>query len=116
MSKAYLFHNPRCSKSRQALNLLEKEKENFEVFKYLDEKLEKNFLKEIIQKLGMRPRDLLRTGESAYKENNLKDSNISEEEIINLMIEYPKLIERPIYVKGSKAIVGRPPENVLKII
>ena len=83
---------------------------------YLDEKLEKDFLKEIIQKLGMRPRDLLRTGESAYKENNLNDSNISEEEIINLMIEYPKLIERPIYVKGSKAIVGRPPENVLKII
>ena len=83
---------------------------------YLDEKLEKNFLKEIIQKLGMNPRDLLRTGESAYKENNLKDSNISEEEIINLMIEYPKLIERPIYVKGSKAIVGRPPENILKII
>ena len=77
---------------------------------------EKNFLKDIIQKLGMSPRDLLRTGESAYKENNLKDSNISEEEIINLMIEYPKLIERPIYVKGSKAIVGRPPENVLNII
>ena len=116
MAKAFLFHNPRCSKSRQALNLLEKEKENFEVFIYLDEKLEKNFLKEIIQKLGMRPRDLLRTGESAYKENNLKDSNISEEEIINLMIEFPKLIERPIYVKGSKAIVGRPPENVLKIV
>ena len=83
---------------------------------YLDEKLEKDFLKEIIQKLSMRPRDLLRTGESAYKENNLKDSNISDEEIINLMIEDPKLIERPIYVKGSKAIVGRPPENVLKII
>ena len=83
---------------------------------YLDEKLEKNFLKEIIQKLGMNPRDLLRTGESPYKENNLNDSNISEEEIINLMIEFPKLIESPIYVKGSKAIVGRPPENVLKII
>ena len=116
MSKAFLFHNPRCSKSRQALNLLEKEKENFEVFLYLDEKLEKDFLKEIIQKLGMSPRDLLRTGESLYKENNLKDSNISEDEIINLMIEHPKLIERPIYVKGSKAIVGRPPENVLKII
>ena len=83
---------------------------------YLDEKLEKNFLKEIIQKLGISPRDLLRIGESAYKENNLKDSNISDEEIINLMIEYPKLIERPIYVKGNKAIVGRPPENILKII
>ena len=67
MSKAFLFHNPRCSKSRQALNLLEKEKENFEVFLYLDEKIEKDFLKEIIQKLGMSPRDLVRTGESAYK-------------------------------------------------
>ena len=116
MTKALLFHNPRCSKSRQALNLLEQEKENFEVFMYLDEKLKKDFLKEIIQKLDISPRDLLRTGESAYKENNLKDPNISDEEIINLMIEYPKLIERPIYVKGSKAIVGRPPENVLKII
>ena len=116
MAKAFLFHNPRCSKSRQVLNLLEQEKENFEVFMSLDEKLEKDFLTEIIQKLDMRPRDLLRTGESAYKENNLRDPNISDEEIINLMIEYPKLIERPIYVKGSKAIVGRPPENVLKII
>jgi arsenate reductase len=116
MLEAIFFHNPRCSKSRQALALLQERKDKFEVFMYLDEKLEKDFLKEIIQKLGMSPRDLLRTGESAYKENNLKDSNISEEEIINLMIEYPKLIERPIYVKGSKAIVGRPPENVLKII
>ena len=116
MAKDFLFHNPRGSKSRQALSLLEQEKENFDVFMYLDEKLERDFLKEIIQKLGISPRDLLRTGESIYKENNLKDSNISDEEIINLMIEYPKLIERPIYVKGSKAIVGRPPENVLKII
>ena len=116
MPEAIFFHNPRCSKSRQALALLQERKDKFEVFMYLDEKLEKDFLKEIIQKLGMSPRDLLRTGESAYKENNLKDSNISDEEIINLMIEYPKLIERPIYVKGSKAIVGRPPENVLKII
>ena len=116
MTKAFLFHNPRCSKSRQALNLLEQEKENFEIFTYLDQKLEKDFLKEIIQKLDINPRDLLRTGESAYKENNLKDSNISDEEIINTMIKYPKLIERPIYVKGSKAIVGRPPENVLKIM
>ena len=116
MPKAIFFHNPRCSKSRQALALLKERKDKFEVFMYLDEKLEKGFLKEIIQKLGISPRDLLRTGESAYKENNLKDSNISDEEIINLMIEYPKLIERPIYIKGSRAIVGRPPENVLKII
>ena len=116
MTKALLFHNPRCSKSRQALSLLEEQKENVQVFMYLEESLEKDFLKEIIQKLDIKPRDLLRTGESAYKENNLKDTNISDEEIIDLMIKYPKLIERPIYVKGSKAIIGRPPEDVLKII
>ena len=116
MPKAIFFHNPRCSKSRQALALLKERKDKFEVFMYLDEKLEKGFLKEIIQKLGISPRDLLRTGESAYKDNNLKDSNISDEEIINLMIEHPKLIERPIYIKDTKAIIGRPPEEVLKIV
>ena len=116
MPEAIFFHNPRCSKSRQALALLKERKDKFEVFMYLDEKLEKGFLKEIIQKLGISPRDLLRTGESAYKENNLKDSNISDEEIINLMIEHPKLIERPIYIKDTKAIIGRPPEEVLKIV
>ena len=116
MPKAIFFHNPRCSKSRQALALLKERKDKFEVFMYLDEKLEKGFLKEIIQKLGISPRDLLRAGESAYKDNNLKDSNISDEEIINLMIEHPKLIERPIYIKDTKAIIGRPPEEVLKIV
>ena len=116
MPKAIFFHNPRCSKSRQALALLKERKDKFEVFMYLDEKLEKGFLKEIIQKLGVSPRDLLRRGESAYKDNNLKDSNISDEEIINLMIEHPKLIERPIYIKDAKAIIGRPPEEVLKIV
>ena len=116
MTKAILLHNPRCSKSRQALKLLEEKKENFEIFMYLEEQLDKDFLKEIIEKLAMNPRDLLRTGEPAYKENNLKDTNISDDEIINLMIAHPKLIERPIYIKGSKAIVGRPPEEVLKIV
>ena len=116
MTKAILLHNPRCSKSRQALKLLEEKKENFEIFMYLEEQLDKEFLKEIIEKLSMNPRDLLRTGEPAYKENNLKDTNISDDEIINLMIAHPKLIERPIYIKGTKAIVGRPPEDVLKIV
>tara|TARA_A100001035_G_scaffold47839_1_gene34454 strand:+ start:340 stop:690 length:351 start_codon:yes stop_codon:yes gene_type:complete len=116
MTKAILLHNPRCSKSRQALKLLEEKKENFEIFMYLEEQLDKDFLKEIIEKLAMNPRDLLRTGEPAYKENNLKDTNISDDEIINLMIAHPKLIERPIFIKGTKAIVGRPPEDVLKIV
>ena len=116
MVKAFLFHNPKCSKSRQALNLLQEQKENFEIFLYLNEEIDKNFLKEVLTKLAIEPRELLRTGEEIYKENNLGNLNISNEEIIDLMIKFPKLIERPIFVKGSKAIIGRPPENVLTII
>ena len=116
MVKAFLFHNPRCSKSRQALNLLQEQKENFEIFLYLNEEIDKNFLKEVLSKLALEPRELLRTGEEIYKENNLGNLNISGEEIIDLMIKFPKLIERPIFVKGSKAIIGRPPKNVLTII
>ena len=106
MAKAFLFHNPRCSKSRQALKLLEKEKENFEVFMYLDEKLEKDFLKEIIQKLGMSPRDLLRTGESAYKENNLKDSNISEEVLLDTLDNVCLLNEIKAFNDGLDTYIG----------
>ncbi len=116
MSKAYLFHNPRCSKSRQALEILKKTKEKFEVILYLDEGLDEILLKNIIDMLGITPRELLRKGEDAYRENNLKDLSINDESLIKLMIEYPKLIERPIFVKDYRAIIGRPPENVLKIV
>ena len=116
MSKAYLFHNPRCSKSRQALEILKKTKEKFEVILYLDEGLDEILLKNIIDMLGITPRELLRKGEDAYRENNLKDLSINDESLIKLMIEYPKLIERPIFVKDDRAIIGRPPENVLKIV
>tara|TARA_B100001027_G_C16235007_1_gene316575 strand:- start:871 stop:1221 length:351 start_codon:yes stop_codon:yes gene_type:complete len=116
MSKAYLFHNPRCSKSRQALEILKKTKEKFEVILYLDEGLDEILLKNIIDMLGITPRELLRKGEDAYRENNLKDLSINDKSLIKLMIEYPKLIERPIFVKDDRAIIGRPPENVLKIV
>ena len=113
MSKAYLFHNPRCSKSRQALEILKKTKEKFEVILYLNEGLDEILLKNIIDMLGITPRELLRKGEDAYRENNLKDLSINDKSLIKLMIEYPKLIERPIFVKDDRAIIGRPPENAV---
>ena len=116
MSKAFLFHNPRCSKSSQALEILSKNKEKFQIILYLDEKLDGVFLKKIIGMLGITPRELLRRGEDAYRKNNLNNLDINDESIIKFMIEYPKLIERPIFIKNNKAIIGRPPEDVLKII
>ncbi len=116
MNKAFLLHNPRCSKSREALEILRNKNENFIVFLYLEEELEASFLEQILSKLSIRPRQLLRKGETAYKENNLNDENLSDKKIIELMIRFPKLIERPIFIKNKKAIIGRPPEKVLEII
>ena len=116
MNKAFLLHNPRCSKSREALEILRNKNENFIVFLYLEEELEAPFLEKILSKLSIRPRQLLRKGEAAYKENNLNDENLSDKKIIELMTRFPKLIERPIFIKNKKAIIGRPPEKVLEII
>ncbi|MFL2734225.1 MAG: arsenate reductase (glutaredoxin) [Gammaproteobacteria bacterium] len=116
MNKAFLLHNPRCSKSREALEILRNKNENFIVFLYLEEELEASFLESILSKLSIRPRQLLRKGEAAYKENNLNDENLSDKKIIELMTKFPKLIERPIFIKNKKAIIGRPPEKVLEII
>jgi|TARA_X000001036_G_C20480028_1_gene725241 arsenate reductase len=116
MNKAFLLHNPRCSKSREALEILRNKNENFIVFLYLEEELEASFLEKILMKLSIKPRQLLRKGEAAYKENNLNDENLSDKKIIELMTRFPKLIERPIFIKNKKAVIGRPPEKVLEII
>ena len=116
MDKAFLLHNPRCSKSRQALEILKNKNEDFIILLYLEEKLEASFLKKILSKLSIQPRQLLRKGEAAYKENNLNDKNLSDKKIIELMTKFPKLIERPIFIKNKKAVIGRPPEKVLEII
>ena len=116
MDKAFLLHNPRCSKSRQALEILKNKNEDFIVFLYLEEKLEISFLEKILTELSIEPRQLLRKGEVDYKENNLNDENLSDKKIIELMTRFPKLIERPIFIKNKKAIIGRPPEKVLEII
>ena len=116
MPEITIYHNPKCSKSRETLELITNKNLNPKVILYLEEKLSRQELKNLVSKLGISPRDLLRKGESDYKENNLSNPNLEDEELINLMTRFPKLIERPIVVKGDQAIIGRPPKNVLKLI
>lgn len=111
-----LYHNPRCSKSREALNLLRAQGQEPEVVLYLETPPNAKTLKVLLGKLGISARDLLRKGEDAYKELNLADEKLSEAALIKAMVENPKLIERPIAINGDKAVIGRPPENVLQII
>lgn len=110
-----LYHNPRCSKSREALNLLREQGHEPEIVLYLDTPPNAKTLKTLLGKLGIGARNLLRKGEDAYKELNLADEKLSEAALIKAMVENPKLIERPIAVNGDKAVIGRPPENVLQV-
>ena len=110
-----IYHNPRCSKSRQTLALIEEAGIQPEVIKYLDNIPSKEELLDLLMKLNLKPVDILRKGEKAYKEI-IKGKTFGKEELIQIMIENPKLIERPIVVKGNKAVLGRPPENVLKLL
>jgi arsenate reductase len=116
MSQFIIYHNPRCSKSRQTLQLLEENGVQPEVVLYLESPPSAGDLKDLLEKLGINARDLLRKGEDAYKENNLKDKDLSDDDLIAAMVSFPKLIERPIVVKGKQAVLGRPPENVLALI
>lgn len=116
MSVYKIFHNPRCSKSRQTLKLLKDNNCKIEIISYLEIDLKVSLIKDILKKLTLKARDILRKGEQEYKDNNLKKDNLSEEDLINFMIKHPKLIERPIVVKGDKAVIGRPPEKVLELI
>ncbi|WP_419535473.1 arsenate reductase (glutaredoxin) [Endozoicomonas sp.] len=111
-----IFHNPRCSKSRQTLSILEEQGITPEVVLYLETPPDANQLKAILGKLGINARDLLRKGEQEFKDNNLKDPSLTEEQLINFMCEFPKLIERPIVINGEKARIGRPPESVIEIL
>ena len=110
-----IYHNPRCSKSRQTLEIIKKSQQEFEIVEYLKDLLSISELEIIIEKLGITPVELVRKNELIWKEN-YKGKNLSDKEIVQAMIENPKIMERPIVVNGEKAVLGRPPENVLKII
>lgn len=111
-----LYHNPRCSKSRDALNLLREQGQEPEIILYLETPPTAKQLKALLGKLGVSARELLRKGEDTYKELNLADETLSEAALIKAMVENPKLIERPIAVNGDKAVIGRPPENVKTLL
>jgi arsenate reductase (glutaredoxin) len=110
-NKIQIFHNPRCSKSREALNILTENNIDIEVVEYLNTDLTTKDIKDLLIKLNISASDLLRKGETDYKEN-IKGKDLSDEEIIALMIKFPKLIERPIVINGDKAVIGRPPSLV----
>lgn len=116
MSQVTIYHNPRCSKSRQTLQIIEDKGIAPEIVLYLETPPSAEQIKALLSKLGISARDLLRKGEDAYKENNLKDTSLAEDQLIDAMSSFPKLIERPIVVKGDKAVLGRPPENVEGLI
>jgi arsenate reductase len=110
-----IYHNPRCSKSRQTLELLKDKGIEPEVNLYLDSPPSAEKLTDLLQKLGLEANQLIRKSEAYYKEN-LKGLEITDNELIDVMIKNPKLIERPIVVAGDRAAIGRPPEAVLEII
>jgi len=111
-----IYHNPRCSKSRQTLALLEARGITPKVVEYLKHQPSAAELKSILKKLGIEPRELMRQSEQLYVELGLQDRALSDDDLIGLMVANPILIERPIVVSGAKAAIGRPPERILEIL
>jgi len=111
-----IYHNPRCSKSRQTLALLTEQSIEPEIIEYLNTPPSEAELDQILTMLGKQPDELMRKGEAAYKELGLKDAGLGRAELIKAMVENPILIERPIVINGDKAALGRPPESVLDIL
>lgn len=111
-----IYHNPRCSKSRQALQLLHEHGVEPEVIEYLKSPPDKDTLKKILHQLQLSPRDLMRHKEQEYKDNHLDDPSLSEGELIEAMVKHPKLIERPVVITDKGIAIGRPPESVLEVL
>ncbi|MFC3609002.1 arsenate reductase (glutaredoxin) [Stutzerimonas tarimensis] len=116
MTELRLYHNPRCSKSRGALDLLQARGLQPTLVRYLETPPDAAELKVLLQALGLPARQLLRTGEEEYKQLNLADASLTDEQLIEAMASHPRLIERPILVAGDKAVIGRPPERVLELL
>jgi len=111
-----IYHNPRCSKSRKTLELLEQNQQQPRIIEYLKTPPDAQTIKQLLAMLGISARELLRNKEDEYELAGLTDLTLSEDVIVDAMIKYPKLIERPIVVIGNKAVIGRPPEKVLDLI
>ncbi len=114
MSDYVLIHNPRCSKSREALGILEASNIQPEILLYLEAKMDKSFLENLFKALSKKPKDCLRTKEEDYKALNINWDD--DAQVIDAIIKYPKILERPILLKGNRAVVGRPPELIKSLI
>lgn len=111
-----IYHNPRCSKSRQALALIQERGIEPEIIEYLKQPPSREELQELLQLLQLQPRDLIRQQEAEYKTLELDDPTLTNEALLDTLLDVPKLLERPIVVANHKAVIGRPPENVLSIL
>jgi arsenate reductase len=116
MTAVSIYHNPRCSKSRQTLQLLQERGIEPGIILYLENAPDKQTITSLLAKLGLTAQQLLRKGEAEYKELKLNNENLSEDDLITAMTQHPRLIERPIVLVNGKAAIGRPPENVLAIL
>ncbi len=111
-----IYHNPRCSKSRQTLQLLKDNQVEPEIFEYLKTPPSREELEQVLDMLGLEPRELMRTKEKEYREQGLDNPELSRDQLIDAMLATPKLIERPVVIKDGKAAIGRPPEKVLELL
>ena len=116
MSNVKIYHNPRCSKSRQALQIIKDHGIEPKVIEYLKEPLQKNELESIAKSLGVRPKEFVRKNEAEFKDNNLVTKMGKDSDLFEAMVKFPKIIERPIIISDLGAVIGRPPENVLKVL
>ncbi len=116
MTDAILYHNPRCSKSRAALELLQQRGIEPQVLRYLETPPDAEQLRQLLRQLGLTPRQLLRSGEDEYRSLGLDNPALDDDQLIAAMLSHPRLIERPILVVGERAVVGRPPERVLELL
>jgi len=115
-TKIRIYHNPRCSKSRQTLDILQQQDAQPEIVEYLKTPPSREELEQILAMLGLEPRQLMRTKETEYQALKLDDKSLSREQLIQAMVDNPKLIERPIVINGKRAAIGRPPEKILEIL
>jgi len=111
-----LYHNPQCSKSRQTLNLLQEKGVDVTIIEYLKTPLTVDELENVAQKLDLEPRQFMRQGEAEYQSENLANENLTRQELLEAIVKHPRLLERPIAVIDTKAVIGRPPENVLTLL
>ena len=116
VAKVTIYYNPRCRKSREALQIIKEKGIEPEIRYYLEEPPSQSELAEILRKMGKRPRDIFRKSEPLYKDLGLKNKDLTDEILLDYLHKYPILIERPIVVRGQRAVLGRPPEDIKKII